>query len=129
MSFSHAKVEAFREKSLRRGELASPATSPLVELGGFGGGEGVGGSDGGVMEFLTLGGGAASVVGSVEEMFLSEKDAPHNVGKLDSVKLVFPHQINGAGGVYETWNWNLCLLRGVDWRASCWKPTVFAPKL
>jgi hypothetical protein len=109
MSFSHAKVKALREESLRRGELASPAaTSPPVAIGEFGG-EGVGGSDGGVMEFLTPGGGAASVVDSVEEMLFSEKEAPLNVGKPDSVKLVFPHYIDGVGGVDEAyWNWNLC---------------------
>jgi hypothetical protein len=112
MSFSHAKAKALREESLRRGELASPATTPPAEIGGFGGEDGVGGSDGGVIEFLTPGGGAASsVVDSVDEMFSDEKDAPYNLGKLsgkpDSVKLVFPRQ-SGSERPDETWDWNLC---------------------
>jgi hypothetical protein len=51
MSFSHAKVKALREESLRR---ASPETSSFDELG-VPGGEVVEGSGGCVMDFLMPG--------------------------------------------------------------------------
>jgi hypothetical protein len=91
MSFNHAKVKALREESIRRGELGSPAPlSPAVL--GVSGGEGVGGSVGGFGDVLMPGGGAASVVGSVEdsvEDVFSEFEVGVKTEK-GAVELIFP---------------------------------------
>jgi hypothetical protein len=110
MSFNIAKVKALREDSLRRGASASQPTSPFAELD-LPGGEDVGGSEGGGLDFLTPGGGVASVVDSVEEMFYDDERRLAEVEKLEkegAVKLVFPlyaGELDGADGV---WSWNVC---------------------
>jgi hypothetical protein len=76
MSFSHAKVKALREASRLREEAASPETSLSVGME-VPGGEVVGGSKGG-LDFLMPGGGVASVVDSVEEMFADEERVSPN---------------------------------------------------
>jgi hypothetical protein len=109
MSFSHAKAKALWDASLIRGELASPGTLSPVELGGSGG-EVVGGSGGGAMDFLTPGRGAASTVDSVEEMFLDDKrwfDAGFKSQKDGAVQLIFP-LCSGEVGLDKQWPWNLC---------------------
>jgi hypothetical protein len=126
MLFSHAKAKAQREDSMRRGELASPASLSPDVLGGSGG-EVVGGSGGGFGDFLMPGGGAASVVGSavdsveIEEVF-SEFDHQDGGGvrpgiktKEGAVKLIFPIYNQDNGEVGEQWLWNVCW---IDWRAS-----------
>ena len=115
MSFSHAKAKALREASMRRGELASPATMSPAVLGASGG-EVVGGSGGVFGDFLTPGGGAASVVEGaedsleVEEMFSefdevgSEVEVKTEVG---AVKLIFP-LYNHDEGTMDQWSSNVC---------------------
>jgi hypothetical protein len=67
MSFSHAKAKSLREASIRRGDIASPSEG-LAPVGiGVSGGEEVGGSGGGVMDFLMPDGSVASMVDSEEE--------------------------------------------------------------
>jgi len=101
---------------MRRGELASPATTMSPAVLGASGGEVVGGSGGGFGDFLTPGGGAASVVEGevesleVEEMFSefdevgSEVEAKREAG---AVRLIFP-LYNYEEGTEEQWAWNVC---------------------
>jgi hypothetical protein len=130
MSFSHAKVKALREASRAREDGASPATSSSVELG-VSGGEVVGGSEGGMVDFLMPGGDAASMVDSVEEMFLENKKAI-TTGKLSgqqpgAVKLVFP-LCTGELDAIEQWPWNVCggIIGGARGNRFCTKPVEHA---
>jgi hypothetical protein len=124
MSFNHAKVKALREESIRRGELGSPVPlSPAVL--GVSGGEGVGGSVGGFGDVLMPGGGAASVVGSVEdsvEDVFSEFEVGVKTEK-GAVKLIFPLYDQYGGGVSEPWCWSVCggLIGGARGNRFCTK--------
>jgi hypothetical protein len=106
MSFNPAKVKALRDASVRRGQLASPGNVSSVGIG-VSGGEEVGGSVGG-LDFLTPGGGAASMVDSVEEMFSEfDEEGQMPFEKEGAVKLVFP-LVSGEIGLDEDWTWNVC---------------------
>jgi hypothetical protein len=106
MSFSHAKVKALRADSVRRGELASPGNVSSVGIG-VSGGEVIGGSVGG-LDFLTPGGGAASVVDSVEEMYSEfDGEVQNPFDQEGAVKLVFP-RMHGEIGLEDDWTWDVC---------------------
>jgi hypothetical protein len=128
MSFNSAKVKALREESLRRGALASPRATPPVVLGDSGG-EVIGGSGGGVMDFLMPGGGTASRVESMEdseeEMFSDDaREVPKEVKteKEGAVKLTFPI-CSGEIDLDEQWPWDICegLIGGVRGSRFCTK--------
>jgi hypothetical protein len=83
---------------------------------------------GGLMDFLTPGGGAASMVDgsedSVEEMFFDKGLlGSNNVGeKPGTVKLVFPLRV-GEAGFDDEWLWDLCggLIGGARGNRFCTK--------
>jgi hypothetical protein len=129
MPFNPAKVKALRDESRRRGELLSPRPISPVGLG-VSGGEVVGGSGGGLDFLLTPGGGAASMVGSledsVEEMFSEEAtmvDKKNLVKEDDGLgRLIFP-LCSGEVGLDKQWTWNLCggLIGGARGTRFCTK--------
>jgi hypothetical protein len=123
MLFSHAKVKALCEESLRRALLE---TSSFDELG-VPGGEVVEGSRGGVMDFLLDARRRhyASVVDSVEEMFLEnakQVSAVEKAGQKGAVKLIFP-LCTGEVRVDEQWPWDVCggLIGGPQGNRFCTK--------
>jgi hypothetical protein len=123
MLFSHAKVKALREANRLWEEAASPETSSLSVGREVPGGEVVGGSEGG-LDFLMPGGGVASVVDSVEEMFADEERVSSNskTENQGAVQLVFPCS-NQERGDSDQWHWNLCggLIGGARGNRFCTK--------
>lgn len=115
MSFSHAKAKVLREGStIRLGELASPVNLSPPMLLGVSGGEVVGGSVAGHVDFLTPGRGAASTVGSavdsVEKMFSQYNQARSEVGvktEKGAMKLIFP-LYDQDEGLEEQRPWSVC---------------------